>query len=192
MSNIYKVNSLEDYKKQREKKEGLKNLFLEKIGDEGTSREEMKKNLIRVLKKNEFNLIKSLPLMIKNELIKPTRIYVNEINALNKKKLINGCANITGGGLINNLIRVIPKNLCININLSNIKTLKIFKWLKKNNISDSEMLNTFNCGIGFCLIANKNNIKKIEKIFTKKYKPYQIGYISKNKLQFKKYGKLQW
>ena len=54
MSNIYKVNSLEDYKKQREKKEGLKNLFLEKIGDEGTSREEMKKNLIRVLKKNEF------------------------------------------------------------------------------------------------------------------------------------------
>ena len=130
--------------------------------------------------------------MIKNELIKPTKIYVNEINALNKKKLINGCANITGGGLINNLIRVIPKNLCININLSNIKTLKIFKWLKKNNISDSEMLNTFNCGIGFCLIANKNNIKKIEKIFTEKYKPYQIGYISKNKSQFKKYGKLQW
>ena len=52
--NTYKVNSLEDYKKKREKKEGLKNLFLEKIGDEGTSREEMKKNLIRVLKKNEF------------------------------------------------------------------------------------------------------------------------------------------
>ena len=150
-------------------------------------------SLVRhILKKNKFNLIKSLPLMIKNELIKPTKIYVNEINALNKKKLINGCANITGGGLINNLTRVIPKNLCININLSNIKTLKIFKWLKKNNISDSEMLNTFNCGIGFCLIANKNNIKKIEKIFTKKYKPYQIGYISKNKLQFKKYGKLQW
>ena len=75
---------------------------------------------------------------------------------------------------------------------SSIKTLKIFKWLKKKNISDSEKLNTINCGIGFCLIANKNNIKKIEKIFTKKYKPYQIGYISKNKLQFKKYGKLQW
>ena len=54
MSNIYKVNSLEDYKKQREKKEGLKNLFLEKIGDEGTSREEMKKNLIRLLLKHGF------------------------------------------------------------------------------------------------------------------------------------------
>ena len=52
--NTYKVNSLEDYKKKREKKEGLKNLFLEKIGDEGTSREEMKKNLIRVLKKSGF------------------------------------------------------------------------------------------------------------------------------------------
>ena len=56
--NTYKVNSLEDYKKKREKKEGLKNLFLEKIGDEGTNREEMKKNLIRVLKKNGWKIKK--------------------------------------------------------------------------------------------------------------------------------------
>ena len=57
-TNICKANSLEDYKKQREKKEGLKNLFLEKIGDEVTSREEMKKNLIRVLKKNGWKIKK--------------------------------------------------------------------------------------------------------------------------------------
>ena len=43
-------------------------------------------------------------------MIKPTKIYVKELNKINKKKLINGCANITGGGLINNLIRIIPKN----------------------------------------------------------------------------------
>ena len=59
--------------------------------------------------------------IIKNELIKPTKIYVKEINKLNKKKLINGCANITGGGLVNNIIRVVPNNLCLNINLSKIK-----------------------------------------------------------------------
>ena len=51
MSNIYKVNSLEDYKKQREKKEGLKNIFLERI-DPKKSREETVEQLISVLKKN--------------------------------------------------------------------------------------------------------------------------------------------
>ena len=51
MSNIYKVNSLEDYKKQREKKEGLKNIFLERI-DPKKSREEMVQQLISALKKN--------------------------------------------------------------------------------------------------------------------------------------------
>ena len=64
--------------------------------------------------------------------------------------------------------------------------------LKKNNIKDSEMLNTFNCGVGFCLIANKKNIKKIKNSFSNKYKPYQIGFVSKNRLKIKIYGKLRW
>ena len=54
------------------------------------------------------------------------------------------------------------------------------------------MLKTFNCGVGFCLIANKKNIKKIEKIFSKKYKPYQIGYISNAKIKIKTIGSVQW
>jgi len=138
-------------------------------------------------KKNSF-----LTTQIKKELIKPTKIYVNEINKINEKKLINGCANITGGGLINNLIRIVPNKLSLNINLSKIEIKPIFKWLKKNNIKDSEMLKTFNCGVGFCLIANKKNIKKIKKIFTKEYKPYEIGYISKEKQKIRIFGKLQW
>ena len=129
---------------------------------------------------------------IKKELIKPTKIYVKELNIINKKRLINGCANITGGGLLNNLIRVIPDNLSLNIDLSKIKTKPIFKWLKKNDIKDSEMLKTFNCGVGFCLIANKKNVKKIKKIFTNTYMPYQIGFISKEKSKIKTFGKLQW
>jgi len=56
MSNIYKVNSLEDYKKQRERKEGLKNLFLERI-DPKKSKEEIKKQLISALEKNGWKLI---------------------------------------------------------------------------------------------------------------------------------------
>ena len=54
------------------------------------------------------------------------------------------------------------------------------------------MISTFNCGVGFCLIADKKKIKKIKKIFPKDYKPYEIGYISKGDRKFITYGKLQW
>ena len=64
--------------------------------------------------------------------------------------------------------------------------------VKKNKIKDSEMLKTFNCGIGFCLIANKKNIKEIKKIFSKNYEPYEIGYISKSKSNMRTFGKLKW
>ena len=147
-------------------------------------------SLIHYLLKKKKNYY--LPKKIKEELTRPTKIYVNELNKINNKKLINGCANITGGGLLDNLIRVIPKTLSININLSKIKTRPIFKWLKKNNIKDSEMIKTFNCGVGFCLIVNKNNISKIKKIFPKKYLPYEIGFVSSEKKRIKTFGKIKW
>jgi phosphoribosylaminoimidazole synthetase len=129
---------------------------------------------------------------IKNELLKPTKIYSEEILNLTKKNLISSAAHITGGGLIENLLRSIPENLNLNVDLSKIKISKIFKWLKKKNIPDSEMLRTFNCGIGFCVIAPKKNIKKIKKIFSKNYVPYEIGYISKNKNKVNIFKKLIW
>ena len=147
-------------------------------------------SLVRHVLKNKKNFY--IPKNIKKELIHPTKIYVKELNKINDKKLINGCANITGGGLIDNLIRIVPNKLCLNINLSKIKIKKIFKWLKKNNIKDSEMLNTFNCGVGFCLIANKKNVRKIKKVFSKDYKPYEIGYVSRDNSKIKTFGKLQW
>ena len=147
-------------------------------------------SLVRHILKKKKNSY--LPQKIKKELIKPTKIYVKELNKINEKRLINGCANITGGGLLDNLIRIIPDKLCLNINLSKIKTKLIFKWLKNNNVKDSEMLKTFNCGVGFCLIANKKNVKKIKKIFSKKYQPYEIGFISKEKSKIKTFGKLVW
>ena len=78
-----------------------------------------------IIKKNKINIInkKFKNIHLKKELIKPTKIYVKEINILNRKKLLNGCANITGGGLINNLIRIIPNKLCLNISLNKIKIL---------------------------------------------------------------------
>ena len=97
--------------------------------------------------------------------MKPTKIYSKEILNLTKKNLINSAAHITGGGLVENLLRSIPDNLTLNIDLSKIRTTKIFKWLKSKDISDQEMLKTFNCGVGFCLIVPRKNIKKKKKFF---------------------------
>ena len=62
-------------------------------------------------------------------------------------------------------IREVENLKSLNIDLSKIKTKSIFVWLKNNNIKDSEMLKTFNCGVGFCLITNKRNMGKIKNIF---------------------------
>jgi phosphoribosylformylglycinamidine cyclo-ligase len=148
-------------------------------------------SLVRyLLKKKKINFKENK--FLKKELIRPTKIYVKEISNINEKNLINGCANITGGGLEDNIKRVIPKNLCAEINLENIKILKIFKWLHKMGISEKEMLKTFNCGVGFCLITNPKNFKSINKYFGKKFKPYIIGRIIKNSKKIKYSGKVSW
>lgn len=148
-------------------------------------------SLVRyVLKRRKINLKKNN--FLKNELIKPTKIYVNEILSLIDSNLLNGCANITGGGLADNIKRVIPDGLIANIDLNKIKTKKIFKWLKQNNIAESEMLKTFNCGVGFCLIIDPKNLKKITKFFTKDYQPYIIGEITTGKNKIKLNGQINW
>ena len=148
-------------------------------------------SLVRhILKKKKINLLRNE--FLKKELLKPTKIYVKEILNLIDKNLINGCANITGGGLVDNIKRIVPDNCSIEIDLNKIKTLKIFKWLKKNNIRDNEMLKTFNCGVGFCLIINPNNFKKIKNYFSKDYKPYIIGKVTSGKAKVKLNDKISW
>ncbi len=148
-------------------------------------------SLVRyVLKKEKINIRNNN--FLKKEILKPTKIYVNEVLKLIDKNLINGCVNITGGGLPDNIKRVIPNGLVANIDLNKIKTKKIFKWLKMKNIKDKEMLKTFNCGVGFCLIVNPKNINKVGKFFSKEFKPYIIGKISSGKTKVKLNGKIDW
>ena len=148
-------------------------------------------SLVRyVIKKNKINIRKNN--FLKNELLKPTKIYVKEILNLINKNLINGCANITGGGIPDNIKRVIPDNLVAEINLNLIKPTKIFKWLKNNNIDDKEMLRTFNCGVGFCLIIKPQNLFKIKKYFSKEFQPYVIGKISKGNNKVRLNDKIHW
>ena len=144
-------------------------------------------SLVRsILKKNK------IPSVFKKEILKPTKIYTKEILKLTERNLIKASAHITGGGLVENLLRSIPKNLTLNVDLSKIKILKIFKWLKSKNISDHEMMQTFNCGVGFCIIVSKKNISKIKKIFPKKFMPYEIGHISNDKVRVNLVKTLKW
>jgi phosphoribosylformylglycinamidine cyclo-ligase len=136
-----------------------------------------------ILKKNNY---------LKNELLKPTKIYVKEVLSLINNNLLSSCANITGGGLSDNIKRVIPDGLVANIDLNKIKVKKIFKWLKNNDIRESEMLKTFNCGVGFCLIIKPKNLSKVTKFFTKDFKPYVIGRITTGKNKVKLNGKIDW
>ena len=148
-------------------------------------------SLVRdIIKRNKININKNF--FLKKELIKPTKIYVKEILKLISKNLLNGCANITGGGLEENIKRIMPDNLCAKIDLKKIKTLKIFRWLKNNNINDKEMLKTFNCGVGFCLIVNPKYINKVINYFPKQYKPYIIGKILSGSKKVQLNDKIKW
>jgi len=148
-------------------------------------------SLVRnILKTNKIDITKNN--FLKRELIKPTKIYVKEVHNLIQKNLLNGCANITGGGILDNLKRIIPDNLCAKINLKKIRPIKIFNWLKKNKVNDQEMLKTFNCGVGFCLIINHNDLEKVRNCFSKKYKPYVIGKIISGKKKILLNDKIAW
>jgi phosphoribosylaminoimidazole synthetase len=135
-------------------------------------------SLIRKILKDKKIKVKNNKDLYKN-LLTPTQIYVKEILKLHRMKLIKGCAHITGGGLVENLPRVIPDNFCAKIDLSKIKPNKVIKWIKSKGVNDEEMLKTFNCGVGFCIITDKKNLKKIQKVFNKKFKPYEIGKVIK-------------
>jgi len=148
-------------------------------------------SLVRnLINKKKFNIKKNN--FLRKELIKPTKIYVKEILKLIDKNLIQGCANITGGGLEDNIKRVVPYKLSAEIYLKQVKPLKIFKWLRNQGIEDKEMLKTFNCGVGFCLIINPKNLNKVINVFPKKYKPYVIGKLNKGSDRIKLNEKINW
>ena len=137
-------------------------------------------SLIRKILKEKKIRYTSKNKKIFNDLIIPTKIYVKEISNLFKYKLINGSCNITGGGILENIPRVLKKGFCAKIDLEKIKVKKIFSWIQKNGVEEKEMLKTFNCGVGYILFAKKKNIKKIQNFFSVNYKPYVIGKIEKN------------
>ncbi len=97
-------------------------------------------------------------------LMAPTRLYVKPLLALLKQhgNAIHGMAHITGGGLTENIIRVVPDGLGLDIDASSWTLPPVFQWLQREgNVADSEMWRTFNCGIGFVLLVPADQVAAI-------------------------------
>ncbi len=106
--------------------------------------------------------VKELGCTIGEELLRPTRIYVKSILNILRDFSIHGIAHITGGGLDENIARILPKECMANIQLGCWDVPPVFDLLKTNgNISDDEMLRTFNNGIGMVLVVQDEDEEEI-------------------------------
>lgn len=94
-------------------------------------------------------------------LLQPTRIYVKPLLALAKKVPIHGIAHITGGGLTENIPRVVPDGLGVLLSAKTWTRPEVFDWLQATgNITDAEMYRTFNCGIGMTITVAAEHVDK--------------------------------
>lgn len=99
---------------------------------------------------------------IGEELLVPTRIYVKQLLKSMAQELLLGLAHITGGGLVENIPRALPKNLQAQVDLSRWEVPEIFKWFgKQGNVPFDDLLKTFNVGIGMVLIVEKDNVENV-------------------------------
>ena len=101
-------------------------------------------------------------------LLTPTRVYVKPVLAvLRQTGAIKGMAHITGGGFTENLPRVVAgSGAGFDINLDSIDVPGVFGWLQQEgNISQAEMLKTFNCGIGLCVVVSRQEVDEVAAIF---------------------------
>ncbi|KAG4034124.1 hypothetical protein MFRU_003g00990 [Monilinia fructicola] len=108
-------------------------------------------------------------------LLTPTRIYVRSLLKVTQKHLLKGLAHITGGGLTENVPRMLPSRLAAEIDVATWQLPAVFKWLKSaGNVTASEMARTFNTGIGMVAVVSKENVEQVtreleesgEKVFT--------------------------
>jgi len=113
-------------------------------------------------------------------LLEPTRIYVKPVLAVMAKVQLKGLAHITGGGLTENLPRIVPEGLCATLESSRWPRPPVFKWLQRHgSIQEEEMLRTFNCGIGMIAIVSPSDVVRVRKHLGKEARP--IGAIAARK-----------
>ncbi|PKC05348.1 phosphoribosylamine--glycine ligase [Rhizophagus irregularis] len=120
---------------------------------------------------NKYNLEYKSPcpwdstISLGESLLTPTKIYVTQLLPVVKEGLVKAMAHITGGGFIDNIPRILPKDLGVSIDSNVWELPKVFKWLKENgNIPSDELFRTFNCGIGMVLVVSSDNEIRVKKL----------------------------
>ncbi len=115
-------------------------------------------------------------------LLTPTKIYVKPVLALLDKVKVKGISHITGGGFYENIPRSVPSGLCAEIERRAVKVLPIFNLIAKTGgISERDMFNTFNMGVGMSVVvAAKDAEKSMEILKENGENPYIIGKIIKS------------
>lgn len=152
-------------------------------------------SLVRLLmdKMPQIKLDKIDGLTFIEQIMKPHTPYYKSLKELFDKDVIHGMAHITGGGIEGNLCRVIPDGLSAKIDLSKLKILNIFKYIRNNgNISDEEMLRTFNCGVGFNVVAAQKDKAAVIKHINQFYDCYEIGTIEMGDSKVKFENRINW
>lgn len=152
-------------------------------------------SLVRLLmdKMPHIKLDKIDGLTFIEQIMKAHTPYYKSIKGLLDKAVIHGMAHITGGGIEGNLCRVIPDGLSTKIDLSKIKTLNIFKYIRNcGNINDDEMLRTFNCGVGYIVIVSNNDMQTVKKHLLQFHDCYKIGEIQKGDKKTVFEGRMDW
>jgi phosphoribosylformylglycinamidine cyclo-ligase len=116
-------------------------------------------------------------------LLAPTRIYVKSVLAAIRGSDVKGLAHITGGGLTENVPRVVPDDLDIEIDLTSWTPLPIFQWLARTGgIEEREMLRTFNCGIGMIVVVSPERAEEAAHLLTAAgEKVFRLGSLIKGK-----------
>lgn len=152
-------------------------------------------SLVRLLmdKMPQIKLDKIDGLTFIEQIMKPHTPYYKSIKGLFNRKIIHGMAHITGGGIEGNLCRVIPEGLSANIDLSKLKILNIFKYIRNaGNISDEEMLQTFNCGVGFNVVVAQKDKNMVMNHINQFYDCYEIGIIEEGEDKVVFENRMNW
>ena len=113
-------------------------------------------------------------------LLEPTRIYVKSILELLKKAPVSALSHITGGGLLENIPRVLPNNSKAVIDCASWEMPPVFRWLQEGgNIDDTEMYRTLNCGIGMVVSLPEEHVKEATTLLESMGETvYEIGHIA--------------
>lgn len=152
-------------------------------------------SLVRLLmeKKPQIKMDKIDGITFIEQIMKPHTPYYKAVKGLFRGSQIRGMAHITGGGIEGNLCRIIPAGLSALIDLSKIRIPNLFKYIRDNgNISDDEMLRTFNCGVGLILVTSQKDKKEVMRHIAQTYDCYEIGSIIKGDTKVAFEGKLGW